>query len=80
MVLRFVRKECIEKLDKSLTNELEFVRKIIHANAKTYQAWEHRRWLIKKIGNPLDEIKDLETLFQMDNKNYHAWGQKYQKS
>ena len=35
---------------------------------------EHRRWLINKIGKPLDEMETLEANFVDDNKNYHAWG------
>ncbi|KAL4492520.1 hypothetical protein ABPG72_007633 [Tetrahymena utriculariae] len=70
-----VRRKCLEQLKLSYEDELKFITQVIEGNPKTYQSWEHRRYVIEVLNRCDGEIDFLEEyVFSEDNKNYHGWG------
>eukprot|EP00922_Rhytidocystis_sp_ex-Travisia-forbesii_P035969 GHVS01053374.1.p1 GENE.GHVS01053374.1~~GHVS01053374.1.p1 ORF type:complete len:354 (-),score=82.56 GHVS01053374.1:262-1278(-) len=68
-----VRRLCLLKLNKSLLDELEFVRHWAEESEKNYQVWHQRRWVLLQLGRDCnDKAKAAEALYS-DGKNYSAW-------
>jgi len=56
--------------------ELEWVRRLLESNHKSYSCWHHRRWITKKLGDKMDWINELNLCtfaLNMDQRNFHCW-------
>jgi len=40
---------------------------------KTYQVWHHRRLLLQILKTPVPELAFIESVLDIDSKNYHTW-------
>ncbi|KAF6160625.1 hypothetical protein GIB67_019565 [Kingdonia uniflora] len=69
-----------DSIKSILDEELRVVESALRANFKSYGAWHHRKWILKKKEcSSLDrEFKLLDKLFKVDSRNFHAW--KYRSS
>lgn len=79
----------LEKLNKSLVEELEFIETVISKNHKNYQVWEHYKYILGKIKQQIEQkLLDVDPneltlnvkrfirmVLAEDSKNYHAWQQ-----
>ncbi|KAL8438895.1 hypothetical protein Efla_005375 [Eimeria flavescens] len=61
-------------------DELRFVRAICSDSLKNYQAWFHRRWLLRRLPassfSVEEEIASTRDTLQLDLKNYSTWAHK----
>eukprot|EP01056_Protomagalhaensia_sp_Gyna25_P004640 Protomagalhaensia_sp_Gyna_25__4639@NODE_430_length_3466_cov_76_185293_g331_i0_p3_GENE_NODE_430_length_3466_cov_76_185293_g331_i0NODE_430_length_3466_cov_76_185293_g331_i0_p3_ORF_typecomplete_len203_score45_48PPTA/PF01239_22/0_059PPTA/PF01239_22/1_5e07PPTA/PF01239_22/8_8PPTA/PF01239_22/2_3e08DUF2682/PF10909_8/0_14DUF2682/PF10909_8/4_5e03RRP14/PF15459_6/0_095_NODE_430_length_3466_cov_76_185293_g331_i023222930 len=77
----WLRRRCLETLKpsaKELLDELKgFTRTWLDAAPKSYQAWQHRLWLLQHIqlDSKLleDELEDVSRQLDDDSKNVCAW-------
>eukprot|EP01086_Lenisia_limosa_P004320 TRINITY_DN19485_c0_g1_i1.p1 TRINITY_DN19485_c0_g1~~TRINITY_DN19485_c0_g1_i1.p1 ORF type:complete len:343 (-),score=61.02 TRINITY_DN19485_c0_g1_i1:3-914(-) len=69
-----VRREVMEHLGSSVSEELEYTELLLESNPKNYQIWHHRRLMAKKIGSGSEEFRVTAEILKEDSKNYHAWG------
>jgi protein farnesyltransferase/geranylgeranyltransferase type-1 subunit alpha len=72
------RRLCLEHLQSSISDELEWVATIARDTPKNYQLWHHRRCLLERLDDrspprALSELELTAEVLEMDNKNYHAW-------
>ncbi|GBE59435.1 prenyltransferase alpha subunit repeat domain containing protein [Babesia ovata] len=66
------RMDCAEKLQLSLTDEMDFTRKIAYESPKSYQAWQYRRRLCEMHDDPYNEPETwLMTRFDMNRDRLH---------
>jgi len=45
----------------------------IFDSPKSYQVWQHRRWLVEKAADPSKELEVCASVLNNDAKNYNAW-------
>eukprot|EP00475_Leptophrys_vorax_P020511 TRINITY_DN2807_c0_g1_i5.p1 TRINITY_DN2807_c0_g1~~TRINITY_DN2807_c0_g1_i5.p1 ORF type:complete len:243 (+),score=57.35 TRINITY_DN2807_c0_g1_i5:26-730(+) len=69
----YFRRLCLDATGVDLNAELAFVSKCALASPKNYQLWQHRRWLLGKLGDFTKELDHTAEILSMDSKNYHAW-------
>ncbi len=70
------RYEIHKVLEKSLTDELEWVDGIALEISKNYQIWNYREKLLDFKGSAEDLIKEfvlIDIMLDEDSKNYHVW-------
>ncbi|KIJ25487.1 hypothetical protein M422DRAFT_273526 [Sphaerobolus stellatus SS14] len=56
-----------------LKAELLLMDDIGSEHMKTYQVWHHRRLLIQILKTPIPELAFIESVLDIDSKNYHTW-------
>ncbi|KAK9155604.1 hypothetical protein Sjap_003084 [Stephania japonica] len=57
-----------------LNEELKVVENALRRNFKSYGAWEHRKWVLKKEYSSVDqELQLLDQFQKADSRNFHAW-------
>ena len=72
----FYRRVLIEKLGKSLQDEMAWLQEIGLDKEKNFQIWHHRKCIAEMLGEQMDlsaEMGFLDEIFESDWKNYHAW-------
>lgn len=67
------RREILRELDKDLSEEMDFLSKIITEQQKNYQVWHHRRALVEWSRDASEEMMFTARIINHDHKNYHAW-------
>uniref|UniRef100_A0A0K8TP67 Protein farnesyltransferase/geranylgeranyltransferase type-1 subunit alpha n=1 Tax=Tabanus bromius TaxID=304241 RepID=A0A0K8TP67_TABBR len=67
------RRDILKALNSDLSEELDYVERVIKDNPKNYQVWHHRRVIVEWMDDPSRELELTEAVLQMDAKNYHAW-------
>jgi hypothetical protein len=70
----YYRRECLDAIGGSWSDELEKMIEISKENPKTYQVWQHRKMCISKLMKPEDELAATSEYIINDQKNYHVWG------
>lgn len=65
----------MEKLNDPKLFEADFTytEQLATENAKNYQIWHHRQWLVTITKDPSRELQFTADLINLDSKNYHAW-------
>ncbi|OTF82001.1 hypothetical protein BLA29_008839, partial [Euroglyphus maynei] len=48
------RRVLLQRLDKNLIDELNYIHRIILKNPKNYQVWEHEKFLLRKIREKIE--------------------------
>ncbi|KAK9109058.1 hypothetical protein Sjap_017118 [Stephania japonica] len=57
-----------------LNEELKVVENALRRNFKSYGAWEHRKWVLRKEYSSVDqELQLLDQFQKADSRNFHAW-------
>ncbi|KAK9082490.1 hypothetical protein Syun_031693 [Stephania yunnanensis] len=57
-----------------LDEELKVVENALRRNFKSYGAWEHRKWVLRKEYSSVDqELRLLDQFQKADSRNFHAW-------
>lgn len=67
------RRQCIDKLELDLEEEIIFVDSITEENQKNYQIWHHRKIIAEKSQIHKYERPIIERIFIEEPKNFHAW-------
>lgn len=82
------RRVLLEKLNKCLLTELEYIENMISKNHKNYQVWEHYKFILNCLKKRIDanattdiSLEELtarvkrfiHSVLAEDSKNYHAW-------
>ena len=78
-----IRQTLLLPLNKDLQAELKWTESLAEDNLKNYQLWHHRMVVVRMIMEMDEEarggwevgreMKAIERLLQLDEKNYHAW-------
>ncbi|KAF2297034.1 hypothetical protein GH714_015347 [Hevea brasiliensis] len=75
---RHHRRWIAENLGTDATaKELQFTKKILSLDAKNYNAWSHRQWVLQALGGWEDELDYCRQLLEDDEFNNSAWNQRY---
>lgn len=53
--------------------ELELTDSVTHHSPKSYQCWQHRRWVLARMDTPPRDLSHLRALLRDDGRNFHAW-------
>jgi protein farnesyltransferase/geranylgeranyltransferase type-1 subunit alpha len=53
--------------------DFEYTEELATENAKNYQIWHHRQWLVTQTKDLSRELDFTALLIGLDSKNYHAW-------
>ncbi|EKX73214.1 protein farnesyltransferase alpha subunit, putative [Theileria equi strain WA] len=69
----YYRNECINRLNISLEDELDFTRKITLESIKSYQPWNHRRNICQLANNCFNELEYIKLEIATSPKNQCAW-------
>ncbi|KNE59534.1 hypothetical protein AMAG_03801 [Allomyces macrogynus ATCC 38327] len=69
----YFRQQLIEELKLDLHKELEFVTGRLLETPKNYQMWNHRQYIISKLGDYSKEKELMDHVLEIDAKNYHVW-------
>mmetsp|Transcript_4952 Transcript_4952/g.13425 ORF Transcript_4952/g.13425 Transcript_4952/m.13425 type:complete len:239 (-) Transcript_4952:580-1296(-) len=69
------RRQILEGMEGEwdLADELAFSEEWIFDSPKSYQVWQHRRWLVEKAADPSKELEVCASVLNNDAKNYNAW-------
>lgn len=67
------RREILSAMNHDENRELEFSNDVLRVGLKSYQAWEHRKWVISRMKNPPSDTRFVEELLEYDERNFHAW-------
>jgi len=66
----------VEEKIELLKKELEWNRRLLERNHKSYSCWHHRRWTTKKLQTNMDwegELNLCTFALNMDQRNFHCW-------
>lgn len=74
----YVKRMCFEKGRLDLETELTWTRAFLIENVKNFQGWEYRRFLIEQRNDVGDELDYVDTVLEIEEKNYHVWAYKVQ--
>lgn len=59
---------------RAAEGELALTQKALMRNPKSYSAWHHRRWVVRRRLTSLEaEVKLVEALLDADDRNFHGW-------
>ena len=58
-------------MEEALTKEIG------ELSFKNYQLWYHRQFVSKALNDPSSDFEYINMALEEDNKNYHAWSQRY---
>lgn len=56
--------------------ELQLTERALRRNPKSYGAWHHRRWSVRRLGTRADTGHELALCAQLlaaDERNFHCW-------
>uniref|UniRef100_H2ZHE7 Protein farnesyltransferase/geranylgeranyltransferase type-1 subunit alpha n=1 Tax=Ciona savignyi TaxID=51511 RepID=H2ZHE7_CIOSA len=67
------RRVILQHLKKDISEEMNYLSKIIKEQPKNYQVWHHRRALVEWSRDSSKELEFTEKIIKLDQKNYHAW-------
>ena len=67
------RREVLVALNFDGNKELDFSTNILKLCLKSYQAWQHRKWVICHMNDPPSDTRFLRDLLYQDDRNFHAW-------
>ncbi|KAJ6250913.1 protein farnesyltransferase/geranylgeranyltransferase type-1 subunit alpha [Anaeramoeba flamelloides] len=67
------RRILLEKLNKNLLKELNFLKEYVFEVQKNYQLWQHRKCVVDKLDDGQYEKEFCEIALFKDAKNIHAW-------
>lgn len=67
------RREILSAMNRDVQKELDFSTDVLKVGLKSYQAWEHRKWVISRMPNPPSDTRFVEDLLEYDARNFHAW-------
>ncbi|KAJ6247165.1 protein farnesyltransferase/geranylgeranyltransferase type-1 subunit alpha [Anaeramoeba flamelloides] len=67
------RRILIEKLNKDLMEEMEFLKKYVFGVQKNYQLWQHRKCIADRFNDGKYEKEFSKIALYKDAKNLHAW-------
>lgn len=63
-----------EEIDATLKEELKVAESALRKNPKSYGAWYHRKWVLRKIDSYVDkELELLDKFLSLDSRNFHMW-------
>lgn len=66
------------ELDARRKKEMEFIRHMLHLDARSYHAWSHRQVAVSILGIPLDEeFADIAQIIVDFPDNNSAWNHRY---
>lgn len=67
------RQRLLVELDLDLLNELSFIEELAESNPKCYQLWQHRQFVVDRLGSAEREDQFFLSVIVEDSKNFHAW-------
>jgi len=65
-----------EERESMLKKELEWDRKLLERNHKSYSCWHHRKWITDLLKDKMEWKKELDLCtfaLTMDKRNFHCW-------
>ncbi|PSS19604.1 Geranylgeranyl transferase type-2 subunit alpha like [Actinidia chinensis var. chinensis] len=63
-----------ESIKSIFSEELRITERALASNYKSYGAWYHRKWVLRKGHSSIDrELQLLEVFLKKDTRNFHAW-------
>lgn len=69
----FLKKMCLIQGIVTLEYEKAFVAHMLKIKVKSFQIWEHWRFVTERTKEYLDEYPLITSVLEKDYKNYHAW-------
>ena len=69
----FFREDILTKIQFNPKKELEYTDFAMDEGLKSYQAWNHRRWVVNHFEKLPEDLNLLKSRIFIDERNFHAW-------
>ena len=67
------RSKILNKIGFDPLKELELTDNVIKTNLKSYQCWQHRKWVLRNMKKKPNDLNYLRQRLYEDTRNFHAW-------